>query len=89
MDAIEKAAFHPGEYLKDELDAREWTQTELAKMIGRPLRVINRIIAGKAGITTPTAQQLATAFGTSAELWMNLQNQYDRAKTGTIQHGGV
>ena len=44
MDAIEKAAFHPGEYLKDELDAREWTQTELAKMIGRPLRLINRII---------------------------------------------
>ena len=89
MDTIEKAAFHPGEYLKDELDAREWTQTELAKMIGRPLRVINRIIAGKAGITAQTAQQLATAFGTSAELWMNLQNQYDRAKTGIIQHGGV
>ena len=89
MDTIEKAAFHPGEYLKDELDAREWTQTELAKMIGRPLRLINRIIAGKVGITAQTAQQLATAFGTSAELWMNLQNQYDRAKTGTIQHGGV
>lgn len=89
MDAIEKAAFHPGEYLKDELDAREWTQTELAKMIGRRLRLINRIIAGKAGITAQTARQLATAFGTSAELWMNLQNQYDRAKTGIIQHGGV
>ena len=89
MDAIEKAAFHPGEYLKDELDAREWTQTELAEMIGRPLRLINRIIAGKAGITAQTAQQLAAAFGTSAELWMNLQNQYDRAKTGIIQHGGA
>ena len=80
MDAIEKAAFHPGEYLKDELDAREWTQTGLAKMIGQPARLINRIIAGKAGITAQTAQQLATAFGTSAELWMNLQNQYDRAR---------
>ena len=80
MDAIEKAAFHPGEYLKDELDMREWTQTGLAEMIGRPLRVVNRIIAGKAGITAQTAQQLAAAFGTSAELWMSLQNQYDRAK---------
>ena len=89
MDTIEKAAFHPGEYLKDELDTREWTQTELAKMIGRPLRLINRIIAGKVGITAQTAQQLAAAFGTSAELWMNLQNQYDRAKTGIIQHGGA
>ena len=49
-------------------------------MIGRPARLINRIIAGKAGITAQTAQQLVTAFGTSAELWMNLQNQYDRAK---------
>ena len=84
MDAIEKAAFHPGEYLKDELDAREWTQTGLAEMIGRPLRVVNRIIAGKAGITAQTAQQLVTAFGTSAELWMNLQNQYDRARAVDI-----
>jgi addiction module antidote protein HigA len=89
MDAIEKAAFHPGEYLKEELETRGWTQKELAEMIGRPQRLINRIIAGKAGITAQTAQQLAAAFGTSAALWMNLQSQYDRAKIGGIQHGGV
>lgn len=54
MDTIEKAAFHPGEYLKEELDTHEWTQTELAEMIGRRLRLINRIIAGKAGIIVIT-----------------------------------
>ena len=81
MSHIEEEAFHPGGYLKDELDKREWTQTELAEMIGRPLRMVNQIIAGKAGITAQTAQQLAAAFGTSAELWMNLQSQYDLANT--------
>lgn len=81
MSHIEQEVFHPGEYLKDELEVRGWTQKELAEMIGRPQRSITQIITGKAGITAQTAQQLAAAFGTSAELWMTLQSQYDLAKT--------
>src|SRR3546814_1609607 len=38
--------FPPGEFLKDELEARGWSQTELAEIIGRPTRLINEIIAG-------------------------------------------
>ena len=73
-------AFMPGEYLKDELEARAWTQTEFAEIIGRPPRVVNEIIAGKRGITPDTANELAAALGTSAQLWLNLETAYQLAR---------
>ena len=38
--------FPPGEFLREELEARGWSQTELAEIIGRPVRLINELIAG-------------------------------------------
>ena len=67
---------HPGEYLKLELKSRGWTQHELSAVIGRPAKTISQIISGKLGITPETAMQLAQAFNTSAELWLNLQARY-------------
>ena len=72
--------FPPGEFLKDELEARNWSQTEFAEIIGRPVRLVNEIIAGKRGVTPETALQLAASLGTSAELWMNLESQYQLSK---------
>lgn len=72
-------SFPPGEYLKDELEARGWTQTEFAQIIGRPLRVVNEIIAGKRGISPETANELAAALGTTAQLWLNLESAYQLA----------
>ena len=69
--------FPPGEYLRDELEVRGWTQGQFAKIIGRPLQTVNGIINGKTAITAQTAKEIATAFGTSAELWINLQGSYD------------
>ncbi|GHA76590.1 HigA family addiction module antitoxin [Cognatilysobacter bugurensis] len=72
--------FAPGEFLKEELEARGWSQTELAEIMGRPVRLINELIAGKKGITPETAVQLGDALGTGAELWMNLESQYQLSK---------
>jgi HTH-type transcriptional regulator / antitoxin HigA len=68
--------FPPGEYLKDELEARDMSQKELAEIMGRPLQAVNAILAGKKAITPDTALALAAALGTSAELWMNLESTY-------------
>ena len=68
--------FPPGEILREELEAREWSQTDLAEILGRPVKLVNEIIAGKRAITPETARGLADALGTSAELWMNLEAQY-------------
>jgi len=50
---------------------------KLATAIGVPPRRINEIVHGKRGITADTAVRLAKYFGTSAELWMNLQSHYE------------
>jgi len=82
--------FPPGEFLKEELDARGWTQTDLAEILGRPTRLINEIINAKRGISPETARGLADAFGTSAEYWLNLESAYQLSKVrnddDTISH---
>ena len=72
--------FPPGEFLREELEAREWSQQELADILGRPARLISEVIAGKRAITPETARGLADAFGISAEYWMNLESQYQLSK---------
>lgn len=72
--------FTPGEFLRDELEARGWTQADLGEIMGRPTRLVNEIIAGKKSITPDTAMQLGAALGTSPELWMNLESQYQLSK---------
>jgi HTH-type transcriptional regulator/antitoxin HigA len=68
--------FPPGDFVREELEARRWTQGDLASVIGRPVQVVNEIVNGRKGITAQTAKQLAAAFGTSAELWLNLESTY-------------
>jgi HTH-type transcriptional regulator/antitoxin HigA len=75
-ETVPAQAFSPGEFLRDELEERGWTQAEFAKIIGRPPRLVNELIAGKRGISPETAHELAAAFGTSAQLWMNLDAAY-------------
>jgi HTH-type transcriptional regulator / antitoxin HigA len=74
--------FAPGEFIRDELDARGWTQGDLAQIMGRPLRLVNELIAGKKQITPETARGLAKAFGDDDALyWMNLDSVYRLART--------
>ena len=71
----------PGKWVEDELEARGWSQVDLAEIIGRPAQLISEVISGKRGITPETAEGLADAFGTSPELWMNLETRYQLAKS--------
>lgn len=73
--------FPPGEYLLDELNARNWSQVEFAEIIGRDKALVNQIIKGKRGINPDTAKAIGAALGTSAELWMNLESAYNLWKT--------
>jgi len=68
---------HPGEVLKDELDARGMTQTELANTIGRPLQTVNMIINGRKGISAETALDLEKAFPEiPADFWLQLDMRF-------------
>lgn len=78
---IPAEVFSPGEFLKEELESRGWSQVELSEILDRPPRLISEIISGKRAITPETAKGLAAALNTSAELWMNLETSYRLSKT--------
>lgn len=73
---IPAEVFPPGEFIRDELEARNWTQADLAAILNKPLPAVNEIIAGKKAITPETAQLLADAFDTAPEFWLNLETAY-------------
>ena len=66
----------PGQVIAKELEARGWTQRDLAVIMGRPYQAINEIVNGSKQITPDTARELAKAFGTSMDFWMNLESNY-------------
>ncbi len=75
-DRVPAEAFPPGEFLKDELEERGWTQEEFASIIGRPTTLVNQIVLGKRAITPEAAAEIGAALGVEAEYWMNLETAY-------------
>ena len=71
------APVHPGEVLQDLLQEAGLTVNALALALRVPANRIGGIIKGQRGITVDTALRLARYFGTSAQMWMNLQAKYD------------
>ncbi len=69
---------HPGEMLLEEfLNPMGLSQRQLADGIRVPYQRINELVNGRRGITPSTALRLAKFFGTTADLWMNLQLRWD------------
>lgn len=69
----------PSEHIQEELEARNWPYGRLAAEMGTTIPHARGIAEGRLGITPLTAIGLAQAFGTSAEFWLNLQENYDQA----------
>ena len=73
-----RAPVTPGEILLEEfLKPLGMTQRELAQALHIPYQRVNEIIRGKRAITVDTALRLAKFFGTSPEVWLNLQQRVD------------
>ena len=68
---------HPGEILRDELDALGLSARKFAEAIGVPPNAVTQILRGERGISAEMALRLGIAFGTDERYWMNLQNSYD------------
>jgi len=66
----------PGETLREILDERGMTQTQLADRTGRPKKTINEIVKGKAAITPETALQFELVLGIPADFWNQRESNY-------------
>jgi addiction module HigA family antidote len=69
---------HPGEVLREEfLAPLKMSAGALAKVCNLPRTRIARIASEQTGITADTALRLAKALRTTAQIWLNLQTDYD------------
>ncbi len=81
MIEIQREPTHAGEILREEfLVPFGLTQIQLAKELQTSFRAVNEFINGKRGVTVEMALRLSKYFGTTPQLWLNLQNQYDLYK---------
>ena len=68
---------HPGEILRDELDDLGLSANALSKALGVPANRVTMILNGQRGVSADTALRLARYFGTTPQLWMNLQKTWE------------
>ena len=68
---------HPGEILREELDMIRLSANALSKELGVPVNRITTILNGQRGVSADTALRLARYFGTTPQLWLNLQKTWE------------
>ena len=68
---------HPREILREELEELGLSANALAKALDVPTNRITAILRGQRGVTADTALRLARYFGTTPQLWQNLQKTYE------------
>jgi addiction module HigA family antidote len=77
---VKLTPIHAGRILLDDMQEEGISINALAQALRVPANRISLIVNCKRAITADTAMRLARFFGTSAQYWLNLQNQYDLAK---------
>src|SRR5215207_1580763 len=76
-ERMPRPAIHPGVHIANELEELGMSAAELARALDIPANRLTEIIRGRRGITADTALRLARWLGTSPQLWMNLQQNYE------------
>lgn len=79
---------HPGEILKDELEALTMSARRFATHIQVPPNAVTAILNGDRNISAKMALRLGQAFGTGPGYWMRLQNIFDE-KCARAELSGV
>lgn len=78
---LKRMPSHPGEILREDfMLPYNLTQIELAKALKTTFRTINEIVNCKRSVSPEMALKLARYFGTSPDIWQNLQADYDLYK---------
>ena len=71
---------HPGEGLKDDLQALELTTAQAAEALGVTRQQVHRVLTGRSSISPEMALRLETVIGSTADHWLRLQAAHDLAK---------
>jgi addiction module HigA family antidote len=74
---------HPGEVLREYLGTI--SVTEAAEKLGVNRVTLSRVLTGSSGVSADMAYRLASAFGTSPEMWAGMQLQFDLHQAGKLK----
>lgn len=72
--------FHPGSFIGEEIEARDWPRDEALARLGWESWVLDDVLLGLRRVERGEAVDLARVFGTSVEFWLNLQHLHDAWK---------
>ena len=71
---------HPGESLRDAVEATGWTVTETAAQLGCTRQTFSRLLNGRTGISPAMALALERIGWSNAAFWVQRQAHYDLAQ---------
>lgn len=74
---IEIEAYHPGEFLLEEIEERDLLKKDVAKQLNILPHHLSEIFAGKRNISARLAVRLEKILGISSHYWLGLQMEYD------------
>lgn len=74
--------YPPGDFIQEELEARDMTRERLSDVTGMSIELINDIMDNHARINVGIAAHLADAFNTNIIVWLNLSMAYRKSKGG-------
>jgi len=71
---------HPGDLVRDSMEAEGWTVTECAERLGVARHTLSRLLNGHAGVSPAMALALERIGWSDADHWMRMQGSYDLAR---------
>jgi addiction module HigA family antidote len=74
---IEIEAFHPGEFLREEIEERDMLKKNVAKSLQIMPHHLSEIFGGKRNISATLAVRLEKLLGISSHYWLGMQMEYD------------
>jgi addiction module HigA family antidote len=78
---------HPGRVVRQEcIEPLGLTVTEAAKRLGVTRQALNNLVNGKGGISAEMAVRVSKVFGSSPEVWLVMQMEYDLAQVEKEAH---
>lgn len=80
---------HPGEIVQEYMEGLGLTVSALAAHLKLTRANLSRIIHGKTGISANMALRLSEAFGTSPQVWVRMQANYDLAKAMRVRRARI
>ena len=80
LEYKELLAFHPGYYLAEIIDELGISHAEFAQRLGTTPKTVSLLVNGQANLSNALAGKLALMLGTSVDLWLGLQQEFDRRR---------